>query len=81
MAEHSLVLPFLDESSSFAHGVEVGMLYQRMRFGGERVIEELFLIDNEEQILLMAGWLGWHVVWSKPIETPGWVRIRMRRER
>jgi hypothetical protein len=39
-----LVLPFVDQSSSFAHGFECGQLYQQMTDGksieGEQISEE-----------------------------------------
>lgn len=61
MANYGLVVPFLNQSSDFAHGVEFGMLYARMRGGGEDEIRGLFLVGNQDQILLAAGRTGWHV--------------------
>ncbi len=59
---HSLVVPFLDDSSPYAHGVEFGMLYARMRASsGEDAIEDLFMVGNQDQILLAASRVGWHV--------------------
>jgi hypothetical protein len=58
MAENSLVMPFLDHDPKYAHGVEFGMLYVRMRDGGEGVIGDYFLADNEDQILLAGGRLS-----------------------
>jgi hypothetical protein len=54
-----LVLPFLTDDPEFAKGVEVGMLYERMKH--EDAVEGDFLLANQEQILLLANRLGWYV--------------------
>ncbi len=78
MESHSLVVPFLTDDVQFALGVEFGMLYQRMRHGDEDVIEDCFLLENQDRILLLASRLGWHVSeiegWGE-----GWFRCRLDR--
>lgn len=78
MAEHSLIVPFLTDDPMYAYGVELGMLYVRMRDGEEDVIEEFFLSWNEDQILLTAGRLGWR---GEKVGggVPGWCRLRLTR--
>ncbi len=78
MANNSLICPFLTDDVNFAHGVEFGMLYARMRDGDENVIRDFFLADNEEQILLLANRLGWRGE-KLSCDTPGWCRLRLRR--
>ncbi len=63
MAENTLVVPFLTDDPLFARGVEFGMLYAEMK-NTDRV-EDYFTLDNQEQILLLANRLDWHVVEMK----------------
>jgi hypothetical protein len=76
MENHCLVVPFLTDDPAFAHGVEFGILYQRMQQGDEDVIEDCFLLDNQDRILVMASRLGWRAVemegWGE-----GWFRCRL----
>src|SRR5688572_16575419 len=69
MDTHTLLCPFLNDEPAFAHCVEFGMLYARLRDERERAIEECFLIENQEQITLAANRLGWRIVrmcpWTK----------------
>lgn len=75
---HGLVFPFLDGSPAFAHGVEIGLLHARMRDGGEGRIETYCLIDNQEQITLMANRQGWRVLRMKA-GPEGWFWCEMER--
>jgi hypothetical protein len=69
---YSLIIPFLDDDPKFAHGVEFGLLYGRMRYGEEDKIEDYFTTANQEQITLLANRLGWRVVAMEPWEgAPG----------
>lgn len=56
---HTLLCPFLDERPSYAYGVEFGILWARMQ--AEDAIDDVFTTENQEQILLAANRLGWHV--------------------
>jgi hypothetical protein len=76
---YSCVVPFLTDDVNFAHGVEVGMLYQKMRDPWWDVIEDSFLIDNQEQITLMANRLGWRVAFLMGEEGGAWFRCRLER--
>ena len=79
--DHVLILPFLDDSHSFANGVEIGLLVARMR-GDEDVIEDHFSLQNEDMVLLAASRLGWHVVAiDYPEEYVQWFFVRMERKR
>lgn len=62
MNTYTLVVPFLADGEEFARGVEVGMLYTRMKCGHEDEIKDCFLRENQEQILLLANRLGWRVL-------------------
>jgi len=76
---HKLVCPFLDSSPEYARGVEFGILFERMKF--EEEIIDLFLMENQDQILLLVNRLGWTVDTCTDASTPGWFSISMRRER
>lgn len=78
MASHSLIVPFLDDSLSFACGVEIGMLYILLRDTEEDEIEDLYLSQNDEQIALMASRMGWRVAKLKHPQE-GWVWMRLER--
>lgn len=80
MARNPLLVPFLTDDPVFAHGVEVGMLFWQMAHGGEGLIEGYFLIDNEEQILVMASRLGWHAEQIERGEWPGWFWCRLEKQ-
>ena len=74
------VCPFLDGSESFANGVEFGLLYGTMQTTNR--IEDFFLNDNQDQILLLASRLNWKVNEIKPL--PGherdWFWISMEKK-
>jgi hypothetical protein len=76
-----LACPFLTDSFEFACGVEVGMLWERMK--RRRSVNDYFFTANQEQILLMAKRLGWEVLsmrpWSPDGQHPQWFHLRMRR--
>jgi hypothetical protein len=76
---YHLACPFLTDSFEFARGVEVGMLWERMK--RRRSVNDYFLTANQEQILLMANRLGWEVLSLRPVAhgDPQWFHLRMRR--
>lgn len=61
MTDNTLVCPFLNADPVYAHGVEFGMLYARMRDTDEP-IGDYFARANQDQILLLASRAGWRVV-------------------
>jgi hypothetical protein len=61
--DYGLLVPFLDRSDSFAHGVEFGMIWERMkacREAGEPFADYV-TTANQEQLTLAANRLGWTV--------------------
>lgn len=62
---NTLVCPFLSDDPVYAHGVEFGLLYGRMRDSDEPVAD-YFTRANQDQILLLASRLGWAVREIKP---------------
>ena len=76
MSDQQLVCPFLDESISFAAGVEFGMLFARMKTA--RVIDDLFTLENQDQILLLASRASWDVVRMKRVGKD-WFRLCIRK--
>jgi hypothetical protein len=63
-ADHSLICPFLDESPAYAAGVELGVLFERMK--RRRVIRDYFTAANQDQITLLCNRTGWEVVSMRP---------------
>ncbi len=71
---YSLVCPFLTDDPQFAYGVEFGLLYAAMRDADE--VADYFCLANQDQILLLASRLRWHVVEMEPWGTDWfWVRL------
>lgn len=60
MATFGLVCPFLDDDPKYAHGVEFGMLWEQFKTG--EPIKGLYLMGNQEQILLALNRLGWRIL-------------------
>lgn len=55
-----LLVSFPDQSQSFTHGFEAGLLWQRLRSGHEAEIENLTVhAENEEVMRRMALAEGW----------------------
>lgn len=54
-----LVVAFPDESPSFAHGVEVGKLWEQMKRGIVAEISLHTMIENHEVLRRVAEYLGW----------------------
>lgn len=46
--EYKLVMPFFDESHSFAHGIECGMIWQMMKYG--EAIDRVVHKENRKQL-------------------------------
>ena len=64
MSEYGMKYPFLDESPSFCHGYECGIIGYRMQEREEVVWDEALPIhkENIEQIKLMAEYYGYDVM-------------------
>ena len=77
MAQHRLILEFLNESPDFAYGFEAGKLYQQMK-SGQRSIEGIYHRVNTDQICLMARTLGYSVTSLKLLDEH-WISVIMRR--
>lgn len=58
-SDWNLVCPFLDASPKYALGVELGMLYEQLQESNHH--RGFYMVDNQEQILLLANRLGWSV--------------------
>lgn len=69
--DYNLVFNFLDESNSFCHGVETGILYTKLQY--DLLLEERETIhtDNVEQIKLAAKAFYYDVIIEKS-EVEGW---------
>jgi hypothetical protein len=78
--DYSLVCPFLSDNPLYAQGVEFGMLYVRMRDAAPGdVIDDYFLLPNQDQITLAANRLGWRIVRMRRWDG-SWFRCRMVKE-
>ncbi len=81
--ESSLLVPFLDQSQTYAHGVELGMQVLAPMLRKRRRIRNYFRTENEEQIRLTAGRLGYSVdkiePWQYEGQDTGWVWMEMNR--
>lgn len=67
-AEYGLLVPFLDTSDSFAHGVEFGMIFEQLKVCREagEPFRQYVTIANQEQLTLAANRLGWHIETMRP---------------
>lgn len=53
------VVPFLDTDVKYAHGVEFGQLFERLKEADK--IHEYITRANQDQVLLLLSRLGWTV--------------------
>jgi hypothetical protein len=74
--EWACVLPFLTTSKPFAHGVEVGCLWEQLK-SLDRV-EGPFHRANQDQILLMLSRLGWTAEKVEPVDE-FWFQLEARK--
>jgi hypothetical protein len=84
MAEHALLLPFLNKDPVYCYGVELGMQIIAPMLRGKRVIKGYFRTENEEQIRLACYRLGYDLLRCKPWrfdrKYTGWVWMVMRKK-
>lgn len=73
---YSLVVPFLTNDPKFTLGWECGMLYQQLAARPDELAATVHA-DNDEQILVMAGRLGYACELAPLAE--GWVTVRLTR--
>lgn len=59
---YKLELKFLDESDSFCHGVETGILYTKLQYELLQDTPEIIHTDNIEQIKLIAKEFSYEVI-------------------
>ena len=83
MAEHSLLIPFLNKSDDYCHGVEFGMMVAAKMVSGVKRIRGYFRTENEEQIRLACYRMKYDVVelepWEHEGEDTGWVWMVLKR--
>jgi hypothetical protein len=77
VSAYGLLCPFLNDSPDYAHGVELGLLWARLR-GEEEVIEDYVTLANQEQVTLAANRLGWRVALMRR-GPKGWFWVRLER--
>ena len=70
--DYSLVWRFIDGSASFVHGIEAGILYQKMISGLSRRIVSTVNSENEEELRNLTNSLGWSATFEELDET--WLR-------
>jgi hypothetical protein len=75
-AEYGLIVSFEDQSASYVHGYEAGMLHARMNSGQEAEIESVVHTENQETLRRMAVAYGWEAVFE-PTEVEGWITVKM----
>jgi hypothetical protein len=75
---YGLMVAFTDESPSFVHGYEAGMLWERMRSGAVAEIEMTTHTENRDVIQRMATADGWdYEIKASGVE--GWDQISLRK--
>jgi len=80
VANHTLLCPFLDDSKTYALGVEFGMIWAKFQDSSIDEIKDFIMTDNEEQIILAANRLGWIIEKiNNTDQGGGWTWIEMRR--
>lgn len=50
---YGLIMPFVDESESFVHGFECGIIWEKIK-SSERLYEHLFHVENSAQVQMMC---------------------------
>lgn len=71
---YGLIVSFEDQSHSYVHGFEAGLLSARMNGGLEAQIEATVHTENRETIRRMALAYGWEVQFE-PTEVEGWLYV------
>lgn len=74
--EYGLVVSFEDQSASYVHGFEAGLLKARMDSGAEASIEATIHEENRETVRRMAVAYGWEAEF-KPTSVEGWIVVEL----
>ena len=77
--EYGMVWRFFDQSPAFAHGVEVGVIYERMQ-RREALIESTIHAENDEDVRNLANTFGYSVGLAALDEQGVWQHATLRRE-
>jgi hypothetical protein len=76
MAEHwHPVVTFVDESESFVHGFEAGLVWAQIEAGAQ-VVERTVHAANQRLFRRMAGRMGYRFEFERS-EVDGWAYLRM----
>lgn len=78
-ADYRCIVPFPDESASFVHGFEAGMIWGRMEHA-EAFIDGTFHTENLEVYRRMAGARGYDIE-TKSTEFPEWTEVKFSKRR
>ena len=84
MADHNLIIPFLNNDPIYCYGVELGMSVLAPMFAGQAEISGYFRTENEEQIRLCCHRKGYEVEELKPWKfkrkDTGWVWMKLTKQ-
>jgi len=75
---YGLIVEFPDDSSSFVHGVEAGILNEQMESGAVSEIEKTVHTENKEVLRRMAVAYGWEISFQ-PTEVEGWQIVKLKK--
>ncbi len=77
--DHSLIISFPDQSASFVHGYESGILDEKMNNGDSTEIEQCVHSENLEVITRMAQAYHWdfQIVEKAPDGLEEWTYIKL----
>ena len=78
--EFGLIVSFDDQSHSYVHGFEAGMIWQRMQAGAEAEIDTLIHTVNTETVRRMAVAEGWDAKFTVT-EVEEWSTVFMEKKR
>lgn len=73
----SLLMPFFDQSKSYAYGFEAGKIFGEMECN-RRVIEGTFNEENHQQLLLCAKTNNYKVLSITDLGD-GWINLRFKK--
>lgn len=83
MAEHSLLVPFLNQEPTYCYGVELGMQVLAPMLRKKKRISGYFVSSNEEQIRLCCYRLGYEITeletWVYEGKETEWVWMVLKR--
>lgn len=74
--EHGLIVSFTDESDSFVHGFEAGMIWQRLQSGEPEIFATIHT-ENAEVLRRMAAATGYALALEEVAAVAGWLNARL----